>query len=148
MQVDGNERIVMPDQKPIRLLIRIYPDRDVELTKWYQHLPNRHGAKTNAAKELLRLGLAASKQDRHGSATCAELDAGALQQLEKTIQTIPAMDDLLPAIRQIVQSVVSSELTSIQVISDDQLPKPAHEESNSIEDALSAMEDELIDNNL
>lgn len=132
----------------VQLHIRLYTDRDQDLIDFFQSVPNTHGAKTNAAKELLRLGLAASKQDRHGSATCAELDAGALQQLEKTIQTIPAMDDLLPAIRQIVQSVVSSELTSIQVISDDQLPKPAHEESNSIEDALSAMEDELIDNNL
>jgi hypothetical protein len=132
--------------KPIQFLLRFYPDRDDDLIEWLQSVPGQQ--KTDAIKALMSIGLTASKQERNGSVPCTDLNAGALQQLEKTIQTLPEMDELLPAIRQIVQNVVSSELARIKVASNDSGPEPKPEENSSIEDALSAMEDELIDDNL
>ena len=127
-----------------RLTLRFYSDRDSDLIEWLESVPDRYGAKSEAVKNLLRLGLAVSQEGSKPSARAVvDLDAEALQGLGQIIETLP--DKMLPDIRKVVESVVRAELGKISVIGPEQPKDGDEDESEAIEDILSAMESELVD---
>ncbi len=125
-----------------RLTLRFYSDRDSDLIEWLESVPDRYGAKSEAVKKLLRLGLAAY-QEGPTAPPIVNLDADALQSLGEIIETFP--DKLLPDIRKVVESVVRTELGKISVMDPKQSKNGDKDESEAIEDILSAMESELVD---
>jgi hypothetical protein len=127
-----------------RLTLRFYSDRDNELIEWLESVPDRYGAKSEAVKNLLRLGLAVSQEGSEPNAPALSgLDADALQSLGEIIEILP--DKMLPDIRKVVESVVRTELGKISIIGPEQPKDGDEEESEAIEDMLSAMESELVD---
>ena len=95
-------------------------------------------------KKLLRLGLAIYQEAGKPSARpVVNLDADALQSLGEIIETFP--DKMLPDIRKVVESVVRTELGKISVMDPKQSKNGDKDESEAIEDILSAMESELVD---
>ena len=113
---------------PEELMLRFYPDRDDDLIAWLEGLPNEHGAKTLAAKALLRQSLNPEK-DAKPQQTGLNPD--------------DLLDVLLPAIRRIVVNVVRSELSSVQTIPSAPEQNEA-EELETIERRLDQMNTELI----
>jgi hypothetical protein len=134
----------MTDEKTRVLLLRFYPDRDPDLIRWLDSLPDTHGVKTDKAKELLRAGLAAPEGSSSGKVPAqVDLDAEILQGINDIIETLP--DKLLPPIRKIVQNVIRRELATVS------LPDQEEQEVEripSIEEALDAMESELVDTSI
>jgi hypothetical protein len=127
-----------------RLHIRLYPGRDDDLITWLDSLTSGHAVVNDTAKELLRAGLAAPKGSPNGKVhTQVDLDAEILQGIKNIVETLP--DELLPPIRKIVQNVIRRELATVS------LPDQEEQEVEkipSIEEALDAMESELVDTSL
>jgi hypothetical protein len=134
----------MTDEKTRVLLLRFYPDRDPDLIRWLDSLPDTHGVKTDKAKELLRAGLASPEGSPNGKVPAqVDLDAEILQGIKNIVETLP--DELLPPIRKIVQNVIRRELATVS------LPDQEEQEVEkipSIEEALDAMESELVDTSI
>lgn len=130
----------------VQLHIRLYPDRDQRLIAWFKSLPDSYGAKTDAAKRMLKAGVVAM-EDNPGVKSSAHtvLDAGNLQSLitQEITEALPG--ELLPAIRQIVQNVVHSELANVELTSNN---PTSPDKDSGIEDNLDAMGDLLVDQNL
>ena len=109
-------------------MLRFYPDRDDDLIAWLKGLPNEHGAKTLAAKRILRQSL---NPERDAKPQQTGLDPDDL------------LDVLLPAIRRIVVNVVRAELSGVQTIPSAPEQNEA-EDLESIERRLDQMNTELI----
>jgi hypothetical protein len=126
------------------LHVRLHPDRDQDLIDHFDSLPDSYGAVTMEAKNLLRLGLAVSQEaGKPNTPAISGLDADALQGLTQIIEILP--DKMLPDIRKVVESVVRTELGKISIIGPEQPKDGDEDESEAIEDMLSAMESELVD---
>jgi hypothetical protein len=131
-------------KKTRKLIVRLYPDRDPKLTEWFDSLPDSYGAVSEATKALLRAGLAAPEGSPSSKVPAqVDLDAEILQGIKNIVETLP--DELLPPIRKIVQNVVRRELATVSLADQEEQEV---EKIPSIEEALDAMESELVDTGL
>jgi hypothetical protein len=134
----------MPTQKGTRRLgIRLYPDRDEDLIAWVDSLPQEYGAVNQAVTDALRRGITPEKKDAINGDVALNLDAEILQGINDIIETLP--DKLLPPIRKIVQNVIRRELATVSLADQEEQEV---EKIPSIEEALDAMESELVDTSI
>lgn len=112
-----------------RLTLRFYEEKDQDLLIWLDGL--RPGAQSDSIKDVLRVGLAAARDDQQPTASAAPVNTEAL------VDAIA--DRLLPYMRQIIDASLTSHLAEFVVAgkgnSGDQITK----EDMRITDALNAL---------